>query len=230
MKAPVVELTLTAPPPVLVVGALKLRSPLGSEANTADPVTVPVLGSAVPTIGVPATGAGSTAFSILRAKANKNVWNGFPGLGIGLDGFIPPSDSRKPATKFATPSNGLTATGGGGAGVVTLAAGTTEAPTDGVITAAFESAGFDIDGLGLVASEDRDSAPVCDTVGPELSCGPDEAGPDGPDVPAEPEAPLPVVGVDTMAAECFGVGMPLLAPVEPIVIVAVVLLEPMLGA
>ena len=97
------------PPPAGGV-AVKLRSPLGSVAKPSDPVTVPVLGSAALTVGVPAFGAGSNDFSIWLANENKTNCTGLAGLGIGFAGFIPPTVSNTLATTFARPSSGETCT------------------------------------------------------------------------------------------------------------------------
>jgi len=56
VKAPVLETTDTAPPPVDVAGTLYDRvRPTGS-VNDAEPVTTPVSPAGLPTVAVPATG------------------------------------------------------------------------------------------------------------------------------------------------------------------------------
>src|ERR1700722_6603826 len=120
---------VTAPPAVLVAGAVRVTSPLGSVANTARPLTVPVFGLAAPTIGVPAGGAGSKAFSVSRAKAKASCCKKLLGFGCGLAGFIPVSAKTALAKKFARPSNGDTVTAGG----VTVT-GTTAAVSDGLVS------------------------------------------------------------------------------------------------
>lgn len=125
--------TVTAPLAGVVLTVYVSGSPAGSVTPNV-PVTVPVLVSGVPTVGVPATGSRPRGDSIRRKTSNTSNCNGFVGGTAPFGKTSGFTRENKPATK---PKNGFT----GVAGVTGVTAGVTGVTAG--ITAACMTAGVD---------------------------------------------------------------------------------------